>query len=215
MTVSRRNALGQIAARTALLPMAGSLLLAGRAFAAPKPTPFTDIGPFYPVTRPLDDDSDLTMIKRGKIALGKVIEVSGRVLDMRGAPIAGSRVELWQANAAGRYAHAGDTGSGAIDPNFQGYGLIRTDRLGRYRYLTIMPGAYSDGDSSPRPPHVHLDISGRNDRLITQMIFPGNPLNDSDDVLARTDRSLLTARDRGLSAAGARRYEWDVILANG
>ena len=66
-----------------------------------------------------------------------------------------------------------------------------------------------------RPPHIHLDVSGHNDRLVTQMLFPGDPLNEKDTVLANVDRSLLVATDRGLTARGAQRFEWDIILANG
>ena len=213
MTISRRDALGQIAARAALVPIAGSLLMSGRASATP--TPFTDIGPFYPIARPAEDDADLTLIGNGKRAAGKVIEIVGRVLDGRGVPLARSRVEIWQANAAGKYAHTGDTSAVALDPNFQGFGAVTTDAGGNYRFLTIMPGAYGIPGGAIRPPHIHLDVAGRNDRLITQLLFPGDPLNDKDIVLANTDRKLLIAADRGAVASGARRYEWDIVLANG
>lgn len=212
LTISRRDALGQIAARAVLVPIAGSLLLSGRAL--PAPTPSTDIGPFYPVARPADDDFDLTLIGNGKRASGKVIEISGRVLDGKGAPLARSRVEIWQANGAGKYAHPSDTSTVALDPNFQGFGALTTDAGGNYRFLTIMPGAYGIPGGAVRPPHIHLNVAGRNDRLITQMLFPGDPLNDKDMVLANADRKLLIATDRGLVASGARRYEWDIVLAN-
>ena len=220
MTMTRRNALGQIAASVAV-PLAGSLLFSQRAFAAP-PTPFTDIGPFYPVARPAEQDSDLTMIANGKRAAGTVIEVSGRVLDGRGAPLSRTRIEIWQANAAGKYAHAGDTSAVAIDPRFQGFGAMTTDAGGNYRFVTIMPGAYSippgafgQAEGGIRPPHIHLDVSGRNDRLITQMLFPGDARNDHDVVLAHVDRKQLVATDRGKSASGAQLFEWNIILANG
>ena len=221
MMISRRLALAQIAARTALVPAAGSLLFSGGARAAP-PTPFTDIGPFYPVARPAEQDSDLTMIGNGKRAAGQVIEVFGRLLDGKGAPLARSRVEIWQANAAGKYAHAGDASPVAVDPRFQGFGAVTTDAGGNYRFTTIMPGAYSIppgafgvANGAIRPPHIHLDVSARNDRLITQMLFPGDPRNDKDVVLAHVDRKLLVAADRGKGASGAQRFEWNIILANG
>lgn len=217
MTMSRRLALGQIAAA----PLVGSLLLSGRAFAAP-PTPFTDIGPFYPVARIAEEDGDLTLVGKGKAAQGKVIEIVGRVLDGKGAPLARSRVEIWQANAVGKYAHAGDTSANPLDPGFQGFGAVTTDAQGNYRFVTIMPGAYritpgafGIAEGAIRPPHIHLDVAARNDRLITQMLFPGDPLNDKDPVLANVDRKLLIAADKGAVASGARRYEWDIILANG
>ncbi len=210
MTISRRLALGQIAA----LPLAGSLLLSGRALAAP-PTPVTDIGPFYPVARLAEEDGDLTLVGNGKRAQGTVIEVVGRVLDGKGAPLARSRVEIWQANATGRYAHAADTNPRPLDPAFQGFGAVSTDARGNYRFVTIMPGPYPIGGGRVRPPHIHLNVSARNNRLITQMLFPGDPLNDRDAVLANVDRKLLIAADRGAAPSGARRYEWDIIVANG
>ena len=220
MTLTRRTALGQIAARAALLPVAGTLLWQSRALATP--TPFTDIGPFYPVARPAEEDGDLTLIGQGQRAAGTVIEIVGRVLDGKGAPLARSRVEIWQANAAGKYAHAGDASPVAIDPRFQGFGAVTTDARGNYRFVTIMPGTYrippgafGIAEGALRPPHVHLDVAGRNDRLITQMLFPGDPLNDKDVVLANVDRKLLVAADRGAAASGARRFEWNIILANG
>ena len=213
MTMNRRTALGQIAARAALLPVAGSLLWPSRLLAVP--TPFTDIGPFYPVARPAEDDSDLTMIGKGQRAAGQVIEIAGRVLDGKGAPLARSRVEIWQANAAGKYAHAGDTSAAALDPRFQGFGALTTDAAGHYRFVTIMPGAYAIPGGAIRPPHIHLDVSARNDRLITQMLFPGDPRNDKDVVLAHVDRKQLVATDRGKSASGAQLFEWNIILANG
>lgn len=216
MIISRRLALGQIAA----VPLVGSLLLSGRALAAP--TPFTDIGPFYPVARPGEEDGDLTLVGNGKRAQGKVIEIVGRVLDGKGAPLARSRVEIWQANAVGKYAHVADASPNPIDPGFQGFGTVTTDAGGNYRFVTIMPGAYrippgafGIAEGAIRPPHIHLDVAGRNDRLISQMLFPGDPLNDSDPVLANVDRKLLIAADRGAAASGTRRYEWDIILANG
>jgi len=220
MTMNRRTALGQIAARAALLPVAGSLLWPSRLLAIP--TPFTDIGPFYPVVRPAEEDGDLTLIGKGQPAAGQVIEIVGRVLDGKGAPLARSRVELWQANAAGKYAHAGDTSAVALDPRFQGFGAVITDAKGNYRFTTVMPGAYrippgafGVADGAIRPPHVHLDVAGRNDRLITQMLFPGDPRNDKDVVLANVDRKQLIATDRGKGPSGAQRFEWDIILANG
>lgn len=220
MTITRRTALGQLAARAALLPVAGALLWQSRALATP--TPFTDIGPFYPVARPGEDDGDLTLIGNGKRAAGKVIEIVGRVLDGKGNALARSRVEIWQANAAGRYAHAGDPNPTPLDPGFQGFGAVTTDARGNYRFVTIMPGAYrippgafGVAEGAIRPPHVHLDVAGRNDRLITQMLFPADPRNDKDPVLANVDRKLLIAADRGMAASGARRFEWNIILANG
>ena len=129
--------------------------------------------------------------------------------------MAGSRIEIWQANAAGRYAHPGDSNPRPLDPAFQGFGVVTTDAKGNFRFVTIKPGAYPIPGGVVRPPHIHLDVSGRYDRLVTQMLFPGDPLNDKDVVLANVDRSLLIAADRGQAASGAQRFEWDIILPNG
>ena len=203
--------------RSALLGLSSSLVLvASGARAQRRPTPSGDIGPFYPVVRGPDEDSDLTLVRgaRGR-ASGQVIEVSGRVLDISGNPVRGARIELWQANAAGRYAHPADTNQTPLDPNFQGFGKLVSGRDGSYRYTTIKPGAYNDGDDSPRPPHIHLDIFGRTDRIVTQMIFEGEPLNSTDDVIPQWARDRLTATALGPSTNGALRYRWDIILPKG
>lgn len=211
-----------ISRRAALAGMASGLLMPGQALAqlAPiparlRPTPTVDLGPFYPIKRPRDEDADLSLIRGGRRAIGELIEVSGRVLDRRGHAIAGARIEIWQANAAGRYAHQSDDNPAALDPAFQGFGRMKTDRNGRYRFVTIKPGAYPDGDASPRPPHIHFDIAGASDRITSQMIFPGEPLNETDDVLAGFDRTRLTATAIAKRVDGASRFGWDIVLPNG
>ena len=207
--ISRRGALVGLGATLAAGP---SAVLAQQR----KLTPTVDIGPFYPVVRPADEDYDLTRVGTSKRrAAGQVIEVMGRILDRLGNPVPGARIELWQANAKGRYAHPGDTNTAELDPEFQGFAKLTSGRDGRYRYVTIKPGAYPDGDDSPRPPHIHLDISGARDRIVTQMLFPGEPLNDRDDVLEGFPRERLTARSLGGGGGGVQRFEWDVVLQNG
>jgi protocatechuate 3,4-dioxygenase, beta subunit len=203
--------------RTALLGISsGFVVLAAGARAQRRPTPTGDLGPFYPVVRGPDADNDLTLIRGGRNrAAGQVIEVSGRVIDMSGNPVRGARVELWQANAAGRYAHPGDTNPAPLDPFFQGHASLVSGGDGGYRYTTIKPGAYPDGDDSPRPPHIHLDIWGRTDRVVTQMIFPGEPLNETDDVIPQWARARLTASPSGRGPNGALRFRWDIILDRG
>lgn len=194
----------------------GLVVLASGARGQSKPTPTGDIGPFYPVAYRGDADNDLTLIRgRSGRATGKVIEVTGRVLDVRGNPVSSAKIELWQANAAGRYSHPGDTNPAPLDPNFQGYGKLTAGRDGSYRYTTIKPGAYPDGDDSPRPPHIHLDVIGRTDRLVSQMLFPGEPLNDTDDVVPNWARARLTATALDVGADGIARYRWDIILNQG
>jgi protocatechuate 3,4-dioxygenase beta subunit len=194
----------------------GVLLTANRAHAQLKTTPTSDIGPFYPVIRGDDVDNDLTLISgRAGRAAGQIIEVTGRVLNKQGQPVRGATIEIWQANAAGRYRHAADISSTPPDPNFQGFAKLVSGADGSYRYTTIKPGAYNDGDDSPRPPHIHLDITGQTDRLITQMLFPNEALNETDDVVPQWARARLTASAVGKTSNGALRYEWDMILDQG
>jgi protocatechuate 3,4-dioxygenase beta subunit len=203
--------------RNALVGMASSLVgISTGAIAQLKPTPLSSIGPFYPVVRGVDADNDLTLVSgsTGR-ALGQIIEVSGRVLDRRGNPVSGATVEIWQANAVGRYAHPSDTNPLPLDPNFQGFAKLLSGHDGHFRYITVKPGSYPDGDDSPRPPHIHHDVVGKSDRLITEMLFPEEPLNETDDVVPAWARPRLTATARGVSSDGALRFEWDVILDRG
>jgi protocatechuate 3,4-dioxygenase beta subunit len=170
------------------------------------------MGPFYPVAKPPEADWDLSLLSGRERAVGELIEVTGRVLDFRGNPVPNAQIEVWQANAAGRYDHPADRNPAPVDPNFQGYGLLRSNLTGSYRLLSVKPGPYPNDNGLPRPPHIHFDITGRSSRLVTQMLFPGEPLNESDDVIESRKRPALTARHAGRSAAGARRFIWDVIL---
>ena len=130
-------------------------------------------------------DSDLTRQHSGE-PLGERIVVSGRVTDGRGHPIRSTLVELWQANAAGRYAHRVDQHPAPLDPNFTGAGRCLTDDDGRYRFVTIKPGAYPWGNhpNAWRPQHIHFSLFGRafTERLVTQMYFPGDPLLEFDPI---------------------------------
>lgn len=214
MRISRRAAIAQIAT--------GSGLVASAAYAqssALTPTPFQVVGPFYPVRRPDDHDADLTLIDgHNARAAGMAIELTGRVLSARGAPVAGAVIEVWQANAAGRYAHASDGSGLPLDDHFQGFGHIRTDAEGRYRLLTVKPGAYPVGGpgSQVRTPHIHFEIAGREDRLTTQMYFPGEALNETDLLLrGQPDAAALIARAASAAADGTARFTWDIVLISG
>jgi protocatechuate 3,4-dioxygenase beta subunit len=214
MTITRRAALGQIAAGTGLLTTGAFAQTPGLT-----PTPFQVVGPFYPLQRPADDDSDLTMISGHRArAAGAPIELTGRVLTPRGQPVANALMDVWQANAAGRYAHASDTSGLAVDDDFQGFGRLRTDAQGRYRVLTVRPGAYpiGGGGSPVRTPHIHFEVSGRTDRLTTQMYFPGEVLNRTDILLRdQPGADALIARALEAGADGLTRYAWDIVLASG
>lgn len=201
--------------------VAGGAALAGLAASARAqklvPTSSQGLGPFYPLVRPTDEDADLTR-RRGVrgIARGEPINVLGRLLDVRGNPVRGARVELWQANALGRYDHPGDAGSSAaLDPNFQGFAALVTDRAGRFRFRTIKPGHYAIGNGLRRTRHIHFDIRGRAERLITQMYFPGEELNASDILLrnaARKESVMARTIDRLSGDPNAAAFAWDVVL---
>jgi protocatechuate 3,4-dioxygenase beta subunit len=143
-------------------------------------------GPVYPYGKIEAADNDLTRQHAGE-PLGERIIVQGRVLDEDGRPIPHTLVEVWQANAAGRYAHRVDAHPAPLDPNFSGAGRTLTDEHGRYRFVTIKPGAYPwrNHDNAWRPAHIHFSLFGNSflSRLVTQMYFPGDPLMPFDPVL--------------------------------
>ena len=150
-------------------------------------------GPYYPVRGPRGHDLDLTHYpgKTG-MALGQMIQLTGRVTDQRGNPLPNAKVTLWQANAAGRYTNPVDTNTAAaIDPNFLGVVDFETAADGTYRLRTIKPGAYPEPSGTIRRPHIHFDLSHADYRLVTQMYFPGESLNETDILL-----STLAARRR-------------------
>lgn len=129
--------------------------------------------------------ADLTAQHRAA-PLGQRIIVSGRVLDENRRPVPDAMIEVWQANAAGRYAHAKDNWDAPLDPNFTGAGRVITDAEGRYRFVTIRPGAYPWGnhDNAWRPAHIHFSLLGPSfaTRLVTQMYFPDDPLIELDPI---------------------------------
>ena len=142
-------------------------------------------GPVYG-DRPLGElDHDLTRQHAGE-PLGERITVSGRVLGPDGRPLRGQLIEIWQANAAGRYKHSVDTHDAPLDPNFSGAGRCLTDDDGAYRFVTVKPGAYPwrNHANAWRPNHIHFSLFGRAfpDRLVTQMYFPGDPLFPFDPI---------------------------------
>lgn len=164
-----------ISRRKAVLGMAATTGFASPAMALTR-TPRQTTGPFYPDVLPSESDADLVRIGNGAPAVGEEIEVTGRLLGLDGRPIQGGFVELWQANAYGRYANSRDTSSAPLDPNFQGYGVVRTDDQGRYRFRTIKPGEYTG-----RTRHLHFQVGGPGfEPFPTQMYFAGDPGNERD-----------------------------------
>ena len=116
-------------------------------------------------------------------AKGQLLIVKGRVIDPAGKPVAGADVEIWQANAVGRYAHPDDTNPAPLDPNFEGFGAVTTGIDGRYQFKTIKPPPYPVTPTMTRPAHIHFDVRGRHDELITQMYFEGDPYHKTDAFL--------------------------------
>lgn len=153
--------------------------------------------------------------------LGERIVLAGRVLDERGRPVRHTLVELWQCNAAGRYVHRVDTHDAPLDPNFLGAGRTLTDGEGRYRFLTIKPGAYPWGNhpNAWRPNHIHLSLFGEHfaSRLVTQMYFPGDPLLEHDPIYRSTPpgvrERLVSSFELDVTEPGfALGYRFDIVL---
>jgi protocatechuate 3,4-dioxygenase beta subunit len=178
-------------------------------------------GPSYRPGRIGPLTADLTRQHAGA-PLGERIVVSGIVRDESGEPVPETLVEVWQANAAGRYAHERDTRQAPLDPNFTGSGRTLTDRQGRYRIVTVKPGAYPwrNHDNAWRPPHIHFSVLGPSflTRLVTQMYFPGDPLLPLDPIFnsvpdARARARLVAAFDLSLTQAEwALGYRFDIVL---
>ncbi len=177
-------------------------------------TPAQPEGPFYPTLMQADRDADLTRVDgQSGIALGEIVDVSGIVTDLDGVPIEGAIVDIWQANAAGRYVHERDPNPAPLDPNFQGWAVMTTDAEGRYGFRTVRPGAYPAGGSWMRPPHIHYRVSKRGfHELTTQMYFAGETLNTGDRLLAplspEEQARLIAER-----AAPDAPYQFDITLA--
>jgi protocatechuate 3,4-dioxygenase beta subunit len=142
-------------------------------------------GPVLGAERVLPGDNDLTRQHEGE-AIGQRIIVRGQVLDSDDRAVPDTLVEIWQANAGGRYRHAIDQWPSPLDPNFTGVGRAMTDSVGRYEFTTIKPGAYPWGnhENAWRPAHIHFSLFGRafTQRLVTQMYFPDDPLFAHDPI---------------------------------
>jgi len=180
-------------------------------------------GPGPVISRVTPEDADMTRnAGTGGEAIGQRIIVTGRVLDDDGRPIGGTLVEIWQANAGGRYRHEVDQHPSPLDPNFSGAGRCLTDPDGCYRFVTIKPGSYPWGnhENAWRPQHIHFSVFGRQftQRLVTQMYFPGDPLMEYDPIATSVRdpkaRALLVARFdlETTQPEWALGYQWDIVL---
>jgi protocatechuate 3,4-dioxygenase beta subunit len=179
-------------------------------------------GPLVPRGFARDAENDLTV--QGKSApLGEKMVLTGRLIDAGGKPVRHALVEIWQANASGRYDHPGDTHDAPHDPNFHGIGRAFTDGEGRYRFVTVKPGAYpwQNHAFAWRPQHIHFSLLGNApvQRLITQMYFPGDPLLDLDPVYNSVPdesarKRMIAALDLHAGIEGiALGYRFDIVLA--
>ena len=181
-------------------------------------------GPVFGEDAIEESDSDLTR-QHGGEPLGERITVSGRVLDTDGRPIRGALVEVWQANASGRYRHQVDDHPAPLDPNFSGGGRCLTGDDGSYRFVTVKPGAYPWGnhDNAWRPAHIHFSVFGRafGERLVTQMYFPGDPLFPFDPIYNSVRdpkaRALMVSRfDLATTQPEwALAFKWNIVLGSG
>lgn len=198
--------------RRTLVAAGGLSLIAGAARALVPATPRQATGPYYPATPPVETDADLARLE-GAGAAGALIHVEGTVRGMDGRAVPGARVELWQANAAGRYVHPLDGSPAPLDPHFQGFGVAIADAAGRYRFRTIEPGAYPG-----RTPHLHFLIrTPSGGVLTTQMYFARHAGANARDGLYRSlaepaRASVTVAFDRPADEPGARRGVFDIVV---
>ena len=179
-------------------------------------------GPLLGADRVGQADNDLTIQNPGGEPLGQRIIVHGRVLDQDGRAIPRTLIEIWQANSAGRYHHAGDTWPAPLDPHFTGVGRTLTDDAGRYTFTTIKPGAYPwrNHHNAWRPAHIHFSLFGTafTQRLVTQMYFPADPLIRHDPVInsipdGRARQRLISRFDLDNTVESwALAFEFDIVL---
>jgi protocatechuate 3,4-dioxygenase beta subunit len=199
-----------------------SLLRAPKRALVPLPQGLTEVtGPLLGPERVTAADADLTAGHAGE-PLGERIIVTGRLLDSDGRGVPDALIEIWQANASGRYAHSVDNHPAPLDPNFTGGGRCVTDSSGRYRFVTIKPGAYPWGNhhNAWRPAHIHFSVFGRafTQRLITQMYFPSDPLFSLDPIFnsipdPKARERLIATFDIGTTEPEwALGYNWDIVL---
>ena len=176
-------------------------------------TPTEVEGPFYPITPQKDQDADLTqVVGKSGVAKGVIIEVYGQVLDTDLNPVEEVTIDLWQANSFGKYHHPHDTNPAPIDEHFQAWAILQSGREGRYRFRTVIPGAYPVSHSHTRTPHIHFKISKKGyDSLLTQMYFPDHALNEQDGLFRRKsvpERAMMTAK----ASEKNDHYQYDIII---
>jgi protocatechuate 3,4-dioxygenase beta subunit len=219
---SRRRILGMAVGAGGLTLCGGAPSSFAQAPAARVFTPSIILGPFYPQIKPSEHDADLTALAgRQRRAEGKIVYLSGRVMNLKGEPVSGAKISIWQANTHGRYAHKSDMNPAPLDPNFQGFGAQTTDAEGRFRFKTIKPGAYPAPVVGMRAPHVHFEVEAKYDRLVTQMFFPEEALNEQDHFLQFVKGPYREAVIAKLAQptdgveADTLSFVWDIVLLSG
>ena len=181
------------------------------------PTPSQTVGPFFSLGLDRPEWSDLTRSNPSGAPLGERIVIEGRVIDGDGAPVTDAVVEIWQANAAGRYAHPEDQQSDKpLDPNFRGFGRAATDAEGHFRFTTVKPGPVPGRGNSLQAPHINVLLFSRGllIHLHTRIYFEGEPANAADPLLSSIEdpkkRGTLLARREGSGSPA--RYRFDIIM---
>lgn len=188
--------------RRLLLAAPALLVLPGLTRVPEGPTPAQMEGPFYPRTMPTESDADLTRYGDRTVA-GEVVEMAGQVRDLKGMPIQGAIVEIWHCDGQGIYPHVGRNNGGLADPDFQGFGAVKTATDGAYLFRTIRPGLYPG-----RVRHIHVKVRHSKGVLTTQMYFPEED-NSGDFLFLRGGDALVASRVDGPPP----RYVFDVFVA--
>ncbi|MEO8451328.1 MAG: protocatechuate 3,4-dioxygenase subunit alpha [Gemmatimonadota bacterium] len=171
-------------------------------------TPFQTVGPFFSMALPFEGGETLA----GDATLGRRITIEGRLTDGAATPMPDALIEVWQANAAGKYRHSDDRQDRAVDPAFEGFGRAPTDEDGRFAFHTIMPGVVPGPEGRVQAPHVLIGILARGvlTRFVTRVYFPDEPANALDPILAQVPaerRPTLIA-----AATGENRYRFDIRI---
>jgi len=181
-------------------------------------TPSQTIGPFFHRALLYEGWREMWNDLAGRGAAGERIAIEGRVIDGDGTPVSDAMVEVWQANAAGRYDHPEDCQDRRpIDPNFHGFGRVATDPDGRFRLRTVKPGTVPGAGEVAQAPHINVSVFARGllKRLATRIYFPGEPLNESDPLLTglpAARRATLIARGAVEGGTAERVLHFDIVL---
>lgn len=208
-----------VSRRTVVTGLAGIIAVPGGTAAdSLAPTPQETLGPYFPMRTPAQHNFDLTRLPgRTARAAGQIIELKGRVLSIDGSPIPKAKIEIWQANAAGRYTNPIDRNPAALDPNFKGVAVLHSAADGAYRVRTVKPGPYPDPAGGTRAPHIHFEVAAEDYLLATQMYFPGEVLNDNDILLStmsgrHRDPKSVICKQVDVSEPEVLRFEWNIVL---